>query len=112
MEPSVVKEPRFFDMYFDRGINWYRMNFPSKWQKFIFTKLKHKKFITATQQYIWQKNIRGVNFLWQNTHLPLSVSPTILSVATCLILLSTLVLVASELLRRRSERLRGIIINN
>ena len=27
IEPSVVKEPRFFDMYFDRGINWYRMNF-------------------------------------------------------------------------------------
>ena len=37
IEPSVVKEPRFFDMYFDRGINWYRMNFPSKWQKFTFT---------------------------------------------------------------------------
>ena len=35
-------------------------------------------------------------------------SPTILSVATCLILLSTLVLVAAELLRRRSERIRGI----
>ena len=35
-------------------------------------------------------------------------SPTILSVATCLILLSTLVLVAAEFLRRRSERIRGI----
>ena len=35
-------------------------------------------------------------------------SPTILAVATCLIILSTLILVSAELLRRRSERLRGI----
>ena len=35
-------------------------------------------------------------------------SPTILAVATCLIILSTLILVTAELLRRRSERLRGI----
>ena len=35
-------------------------------------------------------------------------SPTILSVATCLILGSVIILVLMELLRRRSERLRGI----
>ena len=35
-------------------------------------------------------------------------SPTILAVATCLIVLSVLVLVSAELIRRRSERLRGI----
>jgi len=35
-------------------------------------------------------------------------SPTILSVATCLIIGSVIVLVLMELLRRRSERLRGI----
>ena len=35
-------------------------------------------------------------------------SPTILAVATCLIILLTLILVTAELLRRRSERLRGI----
>ena len=35
-------------------------------------------------------------------------SPTILAVATCLIILSVLILVTAELLRRRSERLRGI----
>tara|TARA_E500000331_G_scaffold354162_1_gene406498 strand:+ start:113 stop:967 length:855 start_codon:yes stop_codon:yes gene_type:complete len=35
-------------------------------------------------------------------------SPTILAVATCLIIMSTLILVTAELLRRRSERLRGI----
>ena len=35
-------------------------------------------------------------------------SPTIMAVATCLIVMSTLILVSAELLRRRSERLRGI----
>jgi putative spermidine/putrescine transport system permease protein len=35
-------------------------------------------------------------------------SPTIMAVATCLIVMSTLILVTAELLRRRSERLRGI----
>ena len=35
-------------------------------------------------------------------------SPTIMAVATCLIIMSTLILLTAELLRRRSERLRGI----
>ncbi len=35
-------------------------------------------------------------------------SPTIMAVATCLIFLSTLILIVTELLRRRSERIRGI----
>ena len=39
-------------------------------------------------------------------------SPTILAVATCLIIMSTLILVSAELLRRRSERLRGIKLHN
>ena len=44
------------DRYFDRGINWYKMNFPSKWQKFIFTKLKHKKFITGEASGAYLQN--------------------------------------------------------
>ncbi len=36
------------------------------------------------------------------------ISPTILAVATCLILVSILLLVSLELLRRRSEKMRGI----
>ena len=35
-------------------------------------------------------------------------SPTVLAVATCLIAVSVLILVTAELLRRRSERIRGI----
>ena len=52
----------------------------------------------------------------ENTTIPIQMwvglreqlSPTILAVATCLIIMSTLILVSAELLRRRSERLRGI----
>jgi len=52
----------------------------------------------------------------ENTTIPIQMwtglreqlSPTILAVATCLIVLSTLILISAELLRRRSERLRGI----
>ena len=35
-------------------------------------------------------------------------SPTIMAVATCLIIMSTCILIATELLRRRSEKIRGI----
>ena len=42
------------------------------------------------------------------TAIPPLIVATILAVATCLIVLSTLILVSAELLRRRSERLRGI----
>ena len=36
------------------------------------------------------------------------ISPTILAVATCLVILSVALLVTMEMLRRRSERLRGL----
>ncbi len=35
-------------------------------------------------------------------------SPTIMAVATCLIVMSTFLLIVTELLRRRTERIRGI----
>ena len=56
IEPCVVKEPRFFDMYYHRGLNWYRMNFPSKWQKLVSYKLKHKKFITGEASGAYLQN--------------------------------------------------------
>jgi hypothetical protein len=56
IEPCVVKEPRFFDMYYERGVNWYKMNFASKWQKFISTKIKHKKFITGEASGAYLQN--------------------------------------------------------
>tara|TARA_B110001454_G_C12694062_1_gene423529 strand:- start:310 stop:1215 length:906 start_codon:yes stop_codon:yes gene_type:complete len=56
IEPCAVKEPRFFDMYYERGINWYKMNFPSKFQKFIFTTIKHKKLITGEASGAYLQN--------------------------------------------------------
>lgn len=56
IEPCVVKEPRYFDMYFDRGLNWYRMNFPLQTQKFISNKLHHKKFITGEASGAYLQN--------------------------------------------------------
>jgi len=54
IEPCAIKEPHYFDQYYDRGINWYRMNFPLKWQNLISTKIKNQKLVTgeATGAYL------------------------------------------------------------
>ena len=69
-------------------------------------------FVTSFDEVIVVLFLAGL----ENTTIPIQMwvglreqlSPTILSVATCLIIMSTLFLVSAELLRRRSERLRGI----
>ena len=69
-------------------------------------------FVTSFDEVVVVLFLAGL----ENTTIPIQMwiglreqlSPTILAVATCLIILSTLVLVTAELLRRRSERLRGI----
>ena len=69
-------------------------------------------FVTSFDEVVVVLFLAGL----ENTTIPIQMwtglreqlSPTILAVATCLILLSTLILVSAELLRRRSERLRGI----
>jgi len=69
-------------------------------------------FVTSFDEVIIVLFLAGL----ENTTIPIQMwvglreqlSPTILSVATCLIIMSTLILVSAELLRRRSERLRGI----
>ena len=70
-------------------------------------------FITSFDEVVVVLFLAGL----ENTTIPIQMwtglreqlSPTILAVATCLIVLSVLVLVTAELIRRRSERLRGII---
>ena len=70
-------------------------------------------FVTSFDEVIVVLFLAGL----ENTTIPIQMwvglreqlSPTILAVATCLIIMSTLILVSAELLRRRSERLRGII---
>ena len=69
-------------------------------------------FVTSFDEVVVVLFLAGLD----NTTIPVQMwtglreqlSPTILAVATCLILLSTIILVTAELLRRRSERLRGI----
>jgi putative spermidine/putrescine transport system permease protein len=69
-------------------------------------------FVTSFDEVVVVLFLAGL----ENTTIPIQMwvglreqlSPTILSVATCLIIMSTLILVSAELLRRRSERLRGI----
>ena len=69
-------------------------------------------FVTSFDEVIVVLFLAGLD----NTTIPIQMwvglreqlSPTILAVATCLIVMSTLILVSAELLRRRSERIRGI----
>ena len=69
-------------------------------------------FVTSFDEVVVVLFLAGLD----NTTIPIQMwtglreqlSPTILAVATCLIVLSVLILVTAELLRRRSERLRGI----
>ena len=69
-------------------------------------------FVTSFDEVIVVLFLAGL----ENTTIPIQMwvglreqlSPTILAVATCLIIMSTLILVSAELLRRRSERIRGI----
>jgi putative spermidine/putrescine transport system permease protein len=69
-------------------------------------------FVTSFDEVVVVLFLAGL----ENTTIPIQMwvglreqlSPTIMAVATCLIVMSTLILVTAELLRSRSERLRGI----
>ena len=69
-------------------------------------------FVTSFDEVVVVLFLAGL----ENTTIPIQMwiglreqlSPTILAVATCFIIMSTLILVTAELLRRRSERIRGI----
>ena len=69
-------------------------------------------FVTSFDEVVVVLFLAGL----ENTTIPIQMwvglreqlSPTIMAVPTCLIVMSTLILVSAELLRRRSERLRGI----
>ena len=52
LSPSS-KDIRFFDKYFSKGVNWYKINFPLKLTKF-FTRKKHSKILTGegTERYL------------------------------------------------------------
>ena len=54
VHPPKGKEIDFFDRLYSRGINWYKVGFPFKIQKFFDTVFLRKKFLTgeATPRYI------------------------------------------------------------
>jgi len=58
IEPCIVKQLHYFDQYFQRGTNWYKVNFSTIWKKFYSLKIKKNKFITgeATPYYLHNPN--------------------------------------------------------
>ena len=42
---SLTKQIHFFDRYYDRGLDWYKVCFPFIWTKFWTEKIKHKKLV-------------------------------------------------------------------
>ena len=69
-------------------------------------------FVTSFDEVVVVLFLAGL----ENTTIPIQMwvglreqlSPTIMAVATCLIVMSTFLLIVTELLRRRTERIRGI----
>ena len=51
---ASTKELHFFDEYFDKGIKWYRGNFPTIFHKFYLENILHRKIIAgeATAAYL------------------------------------------------------------
>jgi hypothetical protein len=54
--PAYMKEVHFFDVYFSKGLHWYRAQFPSLAQKY-YTEHVHK------QNFITPGSSNGDNFL-------------------------------------------------
>ena len=52
--PPLTKQIHFFDRYFHRGLSWYKICFPYKWEKFLKIKNKKLGFCTgeATVHYM------------------------------------------------------------
>ncbi|MFB5630910.1 MAG: sulfotransferase [Nitrosopumilaceae archaeon] len=44
---ALTKEPRFFDKYYYKGLDWYKVQFPTKIQKLINKNFLNKNFITG-----------------------------------------------------------------
>ena len=51
---ATTKEILFFDKYYDRGLDWYRVCFPFKFQKYILKNILGKNLVTgeATERYL------------------------------------------------------------
>jgi len=52
--PQTIKDIRFFDKYYHKGSDWYRLHFPLKFSKFVSQKIYSKKYVIgeATERYL------------------------------------------------------------
>ena len=52
--PPLTKQIHYFDRYYDRGISWYKVCLPYRWQKFKQEKIQKNNFLTgeATVHYM------------------------------------------------------------
>ena len=59
VKPSQKKEIRFFDRYGHLGLNWYKGNFPSYFEKKLFKIKNGQSFVTgeATSSYIFHPSV-------------------------------------------------------
>lgn len=50
----IGKEIDYFDRLYSKGLNWYKVRFPNKLQRFSIKNIHHKKFLTgeATPRYV------------------------------------------------------------
>jgi len=55
VESAVTKEIHYFDRWFSRGLNWYRVCFPFSTHKFFSNKITKRDFLTgeATPRYLY-----------------------------------------------------------
>ena len=64
--PAYMKEVHFFDVYFHKGLSWYRAQFPSSVQKYFAGRVQKQPFITgeASPYYLFHphapKRIAGI----------------------------------------------------
>ena len=47
ISPTITKEINYFNKYYDRGSNWYRVCFPFKFHKYFAQTLQKKNFLTG-----------------------------------------------------------------
>ena len=52
--PQTIKDIRFFDKYYHKGLDWYRLHFPLKISKSVAQKINRKKYVIgeATERYL------------------------------------------------------------
>jgi len=55
--PALWKEVNYFNLNYNKGVNWYKSHFPSTLIKFYYTKIKKTNFMTgeATPEYLYRK---------------------------------------------------------